>query len=88
MGVRSLRLFDQRSTKYKHMRTPYPPGSNTDNLSGIWQDVFLLGLPPLHVTEVLVKPWVDRDLLEAEVMLRNDSAREQTVMVSGRIDPG
>ena len=31
VGVCSLRLFDQRSTKYKHMRTPYPPGSNTDN---------------------------------------------------------
>lgn len=36
VGVRSMRLFDQRSATYKHMRTPYPPGSNTDNLTGIW----------------------------------------------------
>ena len=87
VGVRSLRLFDQRSPTYKHMRTPYPPGSNTDNLTGIWQDVFLLGLPPVRVADVFVKPWVDRDLLEAEVTLRNDSPRAQTVEVSAAVQP-
>jgi len=87
VGVRSMRLFDQRSATYKHMRTPYPPGSNTDNLTGIWQDVFLLGLPPVRVADVFVKPWVDRDTLEAEVTLRNDSAREQAVEVTGSVQP-
>ena len=87
VGVRSMRLFDERSAKYKHMRTPYPPGSNTDNLTGIWQDVFLLGLPPLRVTDVFVKPWIDHDTLEAEVTLRNDSAREQFVEVGGNVQP-
>ena len=87
VGVRSLRLFDQRSKKYKHMRTPYPPGSTTDNLTGIWQDVFLLGLPPVRVADVFVKPWVDRDTLEAEVTLRNDTADEQTLAVSGIVQP-
>jgi len=85
VGVRSMRLFDRKSEKYKHMRTPYPPGSNTDNLSGIWQDVFLLGLPPVRVADVFVKPWVDRDTLEAEVSLRNDSARPETVQIAGSV---
>ncbi len=87
VGVRSLRLFDQRSTKYKHMRTPYPPGSNTDNLAGLWQDVFLLGLPPVRVADVFVKPFVDRDLLEAEVTVRNDSTHEQSLEVGGSVQP-
>ncbi len=87
VGVRSLRLFDQRSARYKHMRAPYPPGSNTDNLAGIWQDVFLLGLPAARVTDVFVKPWVDRDLLEAEVTLRNDSPRELTLSVRAAAQP-
>ena len=87
VGVRSMRLFDQRSEKYKLMRTPYPPGSNTDNLTGIWQDVFLLGLPPVRVADVFVKPWVDRDTLEAEILLRNNSSSEHTVEVSGTVQP-
>ena len=87
VGVRSMRLFDQRSDKYKHMRTPYPPGSNTDNLTGIWQDVFLLGLPPVRVEDVFVKPWVDRNTLETEVTLRNDSPREQSISISGAVQP-
>ncbi len=87
VGVRSMRLYDQKSATYKHMRTPYPPGSNTDNLTGIWQDVFLLGLPQERVTDVFVKPWVDRDTLEVEVVLRNDSAREQILTVGGTVQP-
>lgn len=47
----------------------------------------MLGLPPVRVTDVFVKPWVDRDTLETEVTLRNDSAREQTVEVSGSVQP-
>ena len=87
VGVRSLRLFDLKSAKFKHMRTPYPPGSNTDNLNGIWQDVFLLGLPPVRVADVFVKPGVNHDLLEAEVTLLNDSPRAKTVEISGDVQP-
>jgi beta-galactosidase len=87
VGVRSMRLFDQRSANYKHMRTPYPPGSTTDNLTGIWQDVFLLGLPPARVAGVFVEPFVDRNTLEAAVTLRNDSARDQHIEISGSVQP-
>ncbi len=87
VGVRSMRLFDKKSSKYKRMRTPYPPGSNTDKLSGIWQDVFLVAVPAVRVTDVFIKPWVDRDLLEAEISVRNDSTVDQAVEIGGAVQP-
>lgn len=87
VGVRGMHLFDKLSEKYAKMRSPYPPGSTTDHLRGIWQDVFLLGLPPVRVADVFVKPFVDQDRLEAEVTLRNDSDREQSAAVGGAVQP-
>ena len=40
VGVRHRKLFDKTDPKYRYFRSTYPPGSNTDNLVGIWQDVF------------------------------------------------
>jgi beta-galactosidase len=87
VGVKSMRLFDQKSARFKHMRTPYPPGSNTDMLTGIWQDVFLLALPPVRVAEVFVQPWVDRNVLAAEVILRNETDTRQVVNLLGTVQP-
>ncbi|MFI5457067.1 MAG: glycoside hydrolase family 2 protein [Isosphaerales bacterium] len=87
VGVRAMRLFDQRSTTYKLMRTPYAPGSTADQLTGIWQDVFLLGLSAVRAGDAFVKPWVDRDTLEVEVPLRNDSGREQSLDLGGSVQP-
>ncbi len=87
VGVRAMHLFDKVSERYKKMRSPYPPGSTTDNLRGIWQDVFLLGLPVVRVADVFVKPFVDRDTLEVEITVRNDSMREQTVEIKGVVQP-
>jgi len=85
VSVRAHALFDKQSQRYPKMRKPYPCGSETDHLVGIWQDVFLLGLPPVRVTDVFVKPFVDRDTLELEVTLQNDTGREQNVNVGGEI---
>lgn len=85
VGVRAMHLFDELSDTYKKMRSPYPPGSTTDNLKGIWQDVFLLDLPAVRVADVFVKPLVDRDSLEVEVTLRNDSDSEQKIQVGGDV---
>jgi beta-galactosidase len=87
VGVRSVRLFDKLSARFKNMRSPYPPGSNTDALCGIWQDVFLLGLPAVRAEEPFVKPFVDRDTLETDVTLRNDSSREETLEIEGSVQP-
>lgn len=85
VGVRAHSLFNKQSQRYPKMHRPYPCGSATERLAGIWQDVFLLGLPPVRVEDVFVKPFVDRDLLEFDLTLRNDGQREQTVTVSGEI---
>lgn len=73
VGVRSMRLFDKRDARYGKMIAPYPNGSNTDRLAGIWQDVSLLSLPAVRVQSLFVKPWLDRDTLEVDVTVRNDT---------------
>ncbi|MDB5110226.1 MAG: beta-galactosidase, partial [Mucilaginibacter sp.] len=85
VGVRHRRLFDKTDVKYKYFRSTYPPGSNTDNLVGIWQDVFLLAVPPVRITNVFVKPLVDKDLLEFDVQLINQTKKAQTVSLAGNI---
>ena len=85
VGVRSYRLFDKRDPKYAKMSAPYPNGSNTDRLSGIWQDVSLMALPEVRVDDVFVKPWLDRDTLEAEVTVRNDTAQPCAVALSADV---
>ncbi len=85
VGVRSLRLYDKISEKFPKMRTPYPPGSNMDNLNGIWQDVYLLAVPAVRVEDVFVKSCVSRDVLEVEVTLRNDTAKDARVTLSGDV---
>jgi beta-galactosidase len=50
VGVRSMRLFDKRDARYGKMIAPYPNGSNTDRLAGIWQDVSLLSLPAVRAS--------------------------------------
>lgn len=87
VGVRAHALFNKQSQRYPKMRAPYPCGSMTDRLVGIWQDVFLLGLPPVRVADVFVKPLVDKDTLELEVTVRNDGGREQNVSLGGEISP-
>jgi len=86
VGVRHRRLFNKTSEKYKYFRSTYPPGSNTDNLAGIWQDVFLWIVPPVRITNIFVQPWVDKDELEFEVEVINQTQKSQTVIISGIIN--
>lgn len=85
VGVRHSKLFDKSHPDYHKFGATYPPGSNTDDLLGIWQDVFLFAVPDVRVADVFVKPWVDRDELELEVQLVNQSAKKQKVKLSGNI---
>jgi beta-galactosidase len=85
VGVKHRRLFEKTDPLYKYFRTTYPPGSNTADLAGIWQDVYLFGLSQLRVTDVFVKPWVDKDLLEFDVQLTNQTKTEQKISVNGSI---
>jgi beta-galactosidase len=85
VGVKHRRLFEKTDALYKYFRATYPPGSNTSDLAGIWQDVFLFALPTVRVSEVFIKPWVDKDLLEFDVQLVNQTKVEQKISVSGSI---
>ena len=87
VGVRGYRLFDKRDARYSKMTAPYPNGSNTDRLSGIWQDVSLVSLPAVRVNGVFVKPWLDRDVLEVEVTVRNDSSDACAASLSADVRP-
>ena len=87
MGVRGPNLFNKTSSRYPKFLSPYPPGSMTDTLVGIWQDVFLLARPPVRVADTFVKTLVGQGVLEAEVELANDSREDQTVQLAGNVCP-
>lgn len=87
VGIRGQNFFNKVSSRYPKFQVTYPPGSMTDSLIGIWQDVFLLALPEVRVTDTFVKPLVKQGMLEAEVTLVNDGAQDQTVQVGGEVCP-
>lgn len=89
VGVRAHSLFEKKSTneRFPKFSCPFPQGSSTQRLNGIWQDVFLLGLPAVRVTDAFVKPFVDRDTLEVELTLRNDTTQPQSLELAGSIHP-
>ncbi|MDQ3813329.1 MAG: beta-galactosidase, partial [Armatimonadota bacterium] len=88
VGIRKSHLFNKISPDYPpNQRRTYPNGSNMDDLAGIWNDVFLLGLPAVRVEDVFIKPLVDQSTLEAEITLRNDTAQAQTVSIGGDVQP-
>ena len=85
LGLRHTRLFDKKHPDYKYFGATYPSGSNTDDLIGIWQDVFLYAVPEIHVTNVFVKPWVNKNELEIEAEIINQSAKKIKIALEGEI---
>ena len=88
VGVRKSELFNVESPGYPSgQRRTYPNGSNTDNLAGIWNDVYLWALPSVRTTDVFVQPQLDKDTLRADVTLRNDTDQPRRVSVAGSASP-
>lgn len=81
LGIRHSKLFDKSHPKYK-MNATYPAGSNTDDLVGVWQDVFLMSYPQTYVEDIFAKPLVSKDELEFEVTLKNASQKDFSGEVS------
>jgi len=70
VAVRKSSLFDKQG---KFGRRTYQGGSMWGQaIVGIWQDVFLEVVPRVHVTDVFVRPDVDKARLSADVTIRND----------------
>lgn len=85
VGVRKASLFDVQG---KYGRRSYQGGSMWgQHAAGIWQDVTLVAVPAIHITDVFVKPLVDQDRLEAEVTLRNDTNQPVSTTLSGSVYP-
>lgn len=83
VGVRDQALFEDRSTIGRRI---IPAGSMWGYMiRGIWQDVYLLALPKIHVEDVFVKPLVSKNLLELEVTIQNNTARKEEVQLQGVI---
>lgn len=85
VGVRKPELLDVPG---KFGRRTYQAGSFWgQHVVGIWQDIDLVAVPNVRVSNVFVQPLVDQDALKAEVTLHNDSAVDATVEVSGHAQP-
>lgn len=54
-------------------------------INGIWQDVYLLALPKVHIEDVYVKPLVSKNTLEIEVTIENRTAKKTEIQLQGNI---
>ncbi|MDP4292260.1 MAG: glycoside hydrolase family 2 TIM barrel-domain containing protein, partial [Bacteroidota bacterium] len=78
IGIRKPSLFDQKGD---YGRRTYQAGSFWgQHIAGIWQDVYLVGVSPVRISDVFVKPSPAGHKLEAEVTICND--RDDDVRVS------
>ncbi|MCE5177549.1 MAG: glycoside hydrolase family 2 [Porphyromonadaceae bacterium] len=83
VGVRSQSMFEDNSTKGRRI---VPAGSMWGyHVSGIWQDVFLTAVSPVHIRNVYVKPLVSQSVLEAEIEIENNVARDVSTTLEGDV---
>lgn len=84
VGVRDQALFEDKSTIGRRI---IPAGSMWGySIRGIWQDVYLVGLPKIHVEDIFVKPIVSKDMLELEVTVRNNSPKKEEIQLKGVVN--
>lgn len=85
VGVRAPELFDVDGGAG---RRPYPGGSMwSQHIAGIWQDVVLLGLPAVRVSDVFVQPKVADGVLRLELEVCNDTSEAAQVVLSAAVQP-
>jgi len=83
IGVRSQYLFEDNSTKGRRI---VPAGSMFGyDMNGIWQDVFLIAVPKINISNVFIKPLVSKNILELDITIENASAKTETLVLSGDI---
>jgi hypothetical protein len=81
VGVRAPELFNVNNDSAKFT---YPTGSFFNlNTTGIWQDVFLLGVPNVHIKDVFVQPDLSADQLRVQVTIQNRSEQPARLTVNG-----
>ncbi|MCX6068176.1 MAG: glycoside hydrolase family 2, partial [Chloroflexi bacterium] len=81
VGVRAPELFNVNNDSTKFT---YPTGSFFNlNSTGIWQDVFLLGVPNVQIKDVFVQPDLSADQLSVQVTVKNRSEQPVRLAVNG-----
>lgn len=84
VGVRSQQLFEDNSTIGRRI---VPAGSMWGyHVNGIWQDVYLLAVPKVHIEDIYVKPLVSQNRLELEVTVQNNTEKKTDLQLQGNID--
>jgi hypothetical protein len=79
VGMRNHNLFDWQGATGKIATAPRGAGI------GIVQDVFLVALPGVYVADVFVKPQVSKNILRAQVTVRNTTNQDQSVDLTADI---
>lgn len=84
VGVRDQALFEDKSTIGRRI---VPAGSMWGyHIRGIWQDVYLIALPQIHIEDIFVKPLVSKNILELDVTIRNHSTQKENISLQGVIN--
>ncbi len=82
IGIRKASLFDHRS---EYGRRTYQAGSFTgQHVAGIWQDVFVVALPAVHISNVFIQPQVNVDTLQAELTIVNEKTTDANCIIRYR----
>jgi hypothetical protein len=81
LGIRSNSFFNRQGS---YGKITYPPGGGRN--IGIWQDVYLLALPDIYISNVFIKPLVSENILYAEITIHNSTSEDQTVNVDAGIN--
>ena len=83
VGVRDQALFENNATIGRRI---VPAGSMWGNhIRGIWQDVYLLAVPAIHVEDMYIQPLVSQGILQVEITVRNNSDKKEVVNLSGKV---
>jgi beta-galactosidase len=83
--VADAKLLDQPG---RYGRRPYVGGSFWGSMiTGIWQDVYLVVKPQINIESTFAEPFIDRDELDVQAVVSNESSKEQMINVSGSIKP-
>ena len=83
VGIRKPSLFDRRGS---FGRRPYQAGSFWgQHIAGIWQDVYVEAIPPVHISNTYIQPLPDSNRLEAELTITNETSTTQTLTLGGDI---
>lgn len=83
VGVAKGSLYENRGD---YGRRPFVGGSSfATYAAGIWQDVYLLTTPKVHVSDIFIKPFVSEGELVAEVELTNKSNKRTKVDLTANV---